>query len=325
MKLQWHPSSGKRTVFSIALNGAPAFLLTAAVAVAALLWLTLPLAVGAVLERWQRWRAETEAAILNARRREALDLATSALRETSERLAADRDRLARIAYLYELSTLARRIAAPSAPAPSAESTLDASERIVASLADSVASIEDFERRHPEVPAVTPSISPIPEAASVPTGEFGWRVSRITGRSEFSPGIDLAAARGRTVLATADGTIRWTGPVSFRGPGPYFRFGKIVTIRHGDRSVTLYGNLDSIAVRRGARIRRGDRIGTVGDSPWFGAPRLRYEVWKISAGEASPVDPRLAILTDRTAEALEEILRSPRRSVHAEVALPAEFR
>lgn len=324
MKLQWHPSSGKRTVFSLAVEGAPAALLTGALAAAALLWLTLPLSLGAVLERWRRGRAEGEIAILNARRHEALALATSALRLSGERLAADRDRLARIAYLYGLPALARRVAAARPARTTAESALDAAEREVAFLSETVGAIEQFEGLHPDTPPLTPSILPVPESASVAVGEFGWRVSRITGRNEFSAGIDFAAPKGRPVVATADGIVRWAGPASSRGSGPYRGYGRIVAIRHGDY-VTLYGNLDTVAVPRGRRVRRGERVGTVGESPWYGAPRARYEVWRLFEGDAAPIDPRLAILGDRSEAALEEIRRSPRPVRRAEAQLPEEFR
>jgi len=324
VKLQWHPSSGRRTVVSLEVEGVAAILLAAALAAVALLWLILPVSLGAVLDRWRRGRAEAEVEVLNARRHEALELATSALRLSGERLAADRERLARIAYLYGLSALARRMAAPRLPRPTADSALDASEREVASLSEAVGTIEAFERRHPETPPLTPSILPVPESSSVAIGEFGWRLSRITGRTEFSPGIDFAAPKGSMVVATADGTVRWAGPAAFRDSGSYRRYGRIVAIRHGDH-VTLYGNLETTSVVRGTRVRRGDRIGTVGDSPWYGAPRARYEVWRMTDGEAAPIDPRLAVLGDRSAGGLDEIRRSPRPTVRAEAALPAEFR
>jgi murein DD-endopeptidase MepM/ murein hydrolase activator NlpD len=171
-----------------------------------------------------------------------------------------------------------------------------------------------------LPPLTPSILPVPESASVAIGEFGWRVSRITGRTEFSAGIDFAAPRGRPVVAAADGVVRWAALLSSRDSGPYPGYGRIVAIRHGEY-VTLYGNLDAVAVARGRRIRRGDRVGTVGESPWYGARALRG----VAAEDAAPIDPRLAILGDRSDAALEEIRRSSRPVRRAEAQLPDEFR
>ena len=255
-------------MFSLAVEGAPAAIVTAVLAAVSVLWMTLPVSVGAVLERWRRGRAEGEIAILNARRHEALALATSALRLSGERLAADRDRLARIAYLYELPALARRVASadPSGGATS-ESALDAAEAEVASLTAAVGTIEQFERLHPDTPSLTPSILPVQESASVAIGEFGWRVSRITGRSEFSAGIDFAAPRGRAVVATADGVVRWAGPASYRGPGPYLRYGRIVAIRHEDFCGPCTGNLEAVAVSQARQVRRGQNASDGRRGSW----------------------------------------------------------
>ena len=326
MKVQWHPASGKRTVFSIDLEGRGGARVLAAAGTCALLWLALPPALGAVLARWRRGLAEAEVATLNARRREALDLATSALRQASERLESDRVLVGRIAYLYGLRAAARRVAGGAAPgAAEPANVLEASESRVALLTETVSAIEAEERQDPTLAVLTPSTAPFADTGWVATSEFGWRLSRITGESEFAAGLDLAAPRGRPVFASADGVVRWTGPVTFRGAPAYFRFGRVVAIRHGRRAVTLYGNLESVAVRRGATVRRGERIGTVGESPWFGAPRLRYEVWATSEGEPHPIDPRLAILTDRSPgvlEALRKALESPARPPFP---LPADFR
>jgi hypothetical protein len=43
------------------------------------------------------------------------------------------------------------------------------------------------------------------------------------------------------------------------------------------------------------------------------------------GDAAPIDPRLAILGDRSDAALEEIRRSSRPVRRAEAQLPEEFR
>jgi murein DD-endopeptidase MepM/ murein hydrolase activator NlpD len=329
VKLQWHPASGKRTVFSLDLAGPGGVLLGAAASLFAVLWLALPPSLGAVLERWRRGRAEAEVSALNARRREALDLATSGLRHTRARLETDRALVGRIAYLYGLRPLARRIAGPAGASAeegaSAARVLDDAERRVALLTQAVAALEAEEARDPAAASLAPAIAPLPDAAWVATGEFGWRISRITGRTEYSAGLDLAAPRGRGVFATADGVVRWTGPVSFRGGPAYFRFGRIVAIRHGGRAVTVYGNLENVSVRPGARVRRGDRIGTVGESPWFGAPRLRYEVWRTSEGDAFPVDPRLSILTDTPPGVLGVLRKALAASPRAPFPLPSEFR
>jgi murein DD-endopeptidase MepM/ murein hydrolase activator NlpD len=60
---------------------------------------------------------------------------------------------------------------------------------------------------------------------------------------------------------------------------------------------VYGHLESITVRRGQQLRRGERLGTVGSTGWSTSPHLHYEVRVVRGGqdEAEPADPRIFIL------------------------------
>jgi hypothetical protein len=70
------------------------------------------------------------------------------------------------------------------------------------------------------------------------------------------GVDFAAAPGTPVLAANDGTVVFAGSVA----------GSLhVTLSHDGGLRTSYSFLQSVAVRQGARIERGDAIGTTGGS------------------------------------------------------------
>jgi murein DD-endopeptidase MepM/ murein hydrolase activator NlpD len=284
-----------------------------------------PLLFSTVLVRWRRGEAESEVAALNQRRKEALDLATSALRQTAARLTTDRDLLGRVAFLYDQPALARVASAfPEADGANA-GRLAATEAEMEFLRGALRKLEEVEAANPAWPAESPSISPVPESAFVPTNSFGWTISRLTGEREFLSGLDLACPAGLPVVATADGLVRWAGAFPIRPGSPYGHLGRIVAIRHGDRAVTIFGYLDSVQVRRGQSIRRDDRIGTVGTSPWVNAPRLRFEVWRFAATGPFPIDPRLAMLNVSSREvssALRQALRGPVRNAPE---LPEEFR
>jgi murein DD-endopeptidase MepM/ murein hydrolase activator NlpD len=65
---------------------------------------------------------------------------------------------------------------------------------------------------------------------------------------------------------------------------------------------VFGHLGRADVRRGQRVRRGERIGAVGASGWTVAPALHYEYWRPvrgdgrkTGGDLAPTDPRFAIL------------------------------
>ncbi len=326
MKFQWHPGSGKRPVVSFEISPRGQRIVAAILGASAILLVSLPLSLCTVLLQWRRREANEEATLLNTRRREALEVATSGLRETDDRLASDRDLLLRILFLDDLPALLR------APDPLArkpldpEDRLEATERELATLTRAVEAIGQVEREHPDWPGITPSVAPVPEAALVVADGFGWGVSKLTGETEFSTGADLAAPEGSPVCAAADGVVRWAGTFPFRPASPYGHYGRIVAIRHGDRMVTVYGNLATVTARRGARVRRGERIGSVGQSRWLNAPRLRYEVWRLGGGEPVPFDPTIAMLNYRAPDVPGTVKKAFSRAPARNYApLPSEFR
>jgi murein DD-endopeptidase MepM/ murein hydrolase activator NlpD len=325
LRIQYHPASGKRTVLSWELSAAKQSQAAAVMFLIAALLAGFPLVFSTVLARWQRREAESEVAVLNLRRKEALDLATSALRETRERLESDSGQLGRIAFLYDLPAVARSVSAFPRPAGDGPARLEATETELDFLRGVLRKLSEVEARHADWPAESPSVSPVSESALVPTGRFGWEVSRLTGQREFLTGIDFASPAGHAVSAPADGVVRWAGTFPIRPGSPYGHLGRIVAIRHGDRAVTIFGYLESTEVGRGQIVRRGDRIGAVGMSPWVAAPRLRFEVWLDREGGAVPIDPRLAMLNVSGPE-IEEALRLALRGAPRNFPeLPAEFR
>jgi len=81
-----------------------------------------------------------------------------------------------------------------------------------------------------------------------------------------------------VRAVHAGTVAYAGP--FTG------YGGLVILDHGEQAYTLYGYLASVAVERGARVERGDLLGTVGRPPIGGGARLYFEI----RVDGQPVDP-----------------------------------
>jgi murein DD-endopeptidase MepM/ murein hydrolase activator NlpD len=109
--------------------------------------------------------------------------------------------------------------------------------------------------------------------------FGTRPSPWTGTPEFHAGLDLAAAPGTPVKATAPGTVRFAGVAS--------GYGTSVVLEHGHGIESKYGHLQTISVTRGQRVERGQPIGLSGNTGRSTAPHLHYEV--LVDGRA--VDPR----------------------------------
>ena len=110
-----------------------------------------------------------------------------------------------------------------------------------------------------------------------------RFSRLTSRfsnSRLHPilgirlphwGVDYAAPVGTPVMATADGTVTFTG---WRGGG-----GNAVELRHAGGFVTGYLHLSRVAagIAQGVRVEQGRVIGFVGATGLATGPHLDYRV------------------------------------------------
>jgi len=104
-----------------------------------------------------------------------------------------------------------------------------------------------------------------------TSSFGQREDPITGNGEgeFHPGIDISAAMGTPVRATADGVV-----LSAQMQNGY---GREVVLDNGHGVETCYGHMSGFAVMAGQTVVRGQVIGYVGMSGRTTGPHLHYEV------------------------------------------------
>ncbi|EFL49568.1 Peptidase M23 [Solidesulfovibrio fructosivorans JJ]] len=128
--------------------------------------------------------------------------------------------------------------------------------------------DDLRRQNEAVPAALSKESPheplwdgafIYMPRSIVRGSFGAdRVYVHDGREigrEKSAGIDLASVPHAPVPAANNGKVVYAGPLGV--------FGDTVIIDHGMGLLSLYGNLSSIAVRKGESVKKGAVIGATG--------------------------------------------------------------
>ncbi len=115
-------------------------------------------------------------------------------------------------------------------------------------------------------ASTPSIRP---ANGMLTSSFGYRTSPFTGLQVFHKGIDIANRKGQPVISTADGIVTFTGPKGF--------LGNTVIIDHGHGMTTRYAHLSEFFVKKGAKVKRGDKIAEIGNTGRTTGTHLHYEV------------------------------------------------
>lgn len=108
--------------------------------------------------------------------------------------------------------------------------------------------------------------------------FGMHNDPFTGTYQPHNGIDIAAARGTPVFATADGVVRYAGFQT--------KLGNTVVIDHSNGIRTYYGHLSKTQVLKGQRVSRHDLIGLVGSSGYSTGPHLHYEIRQ----SGRPVNP-----------------------------------
>jgi murein DD-endopeptidase MepM/ murein hydrolase activator NlpD len=121
--------------------------------------------------------------------------------------------------------------------------------------------------------------------------FGWREDPDTGACACHGGMDIVADAGTPILAAADGEVVFAG-VGTPGSG-YNYYGYVVSIYHEDYGYsTLYGHLldNSITVKKGDFVKKGQVIGNLGSSGRSTGAHLHFEIDK-GKGRTKPSNAR----------------------------------
>ena len=120
---------------------------------------------------------------------------------------------------------------------------------------------------------------LPKLTARSSSKFSWPVqgkvlSHYGAKSGglFNDGINIAAARGTAVKAAENGVIAYAGN-EVKG------MGNLIIIQHSGGWMTVYAHMDSMSVRRGAKVSVGQKIGTVGETGKVDQPQLHFEIRK----------------------------------------------
>lgn len=87
--------------------------------------------------------------------------------------------------------------------------------------------------------------------------YGYRKHPITKRVSFHNGIDIPAPKNTSVLASDDGIVVFAGYKN--------GYGNVVEIEHFDNKKTLYAHNNSIVVKVGDVVKKGQIISKVGST------------------------------------------------------------
>ncbi|HOP10378.1 MAG TPA: M23 family metallopeptidase [Oscillospiraceae bacterium] len=102
-----------------------------------------------------------------------------------------------------------------------------------------------------------------------TCKFGYRYHPITGLFGFHTGTDIAANSGTAIYAAA------AGKVIERGYSDVW--GYYMLIQHSDSTQTFYAHCKKLLKSKGASVKSGEKIATVGSTGWSTGPHLHFEV------------------------------------------------
>ena len=117
----------------------------------------------------------------------------------------------------------------------------------------------------------PSIQPITNhELTLLTAAYGTLMHPFYRTLQEHQGVDYAIPEGTRIFATADGVIKEI-------KGKNSTSGITVVIDHHNGYTTSYSHLQSVKVKRGQKVQRGDIIALSGNSGLSLAPHLHYEV------------------------------------------------
>ena len=124
-----------------------------------------------------------------------------------------------------------------------------------------------------------STNKMPAITARSSSKFSWPVrgkilSNYGAKTNglFNDGINIGAAVGTAVVAAENGVVAYAGN-EVKG------MGNLIIIQHSDGWMTVYAHMDSISLRRGARVNVGNKIGTVGKTGKVDKPQLHFEIRK----------------------------------------------
>jgi septal ring factor EnvC (AmiA/AmiB activator) len=159
-----------------------------------------------------------------------------------------------------------------------DSRLAQIQRDEARIANVIAAAEAAARR-----AAPGSADAAPATSTIKTSDFGaldWPVEgsiMYTFGRAVNPnntairwnGIGIEAALGTSVKSIADGEVMIAEPIG--------TYGLTVIVQHGGGDYSVYGSLQRASVTKGAKVKKNQVLGTVGQADPDLAPHLHFEI------------------------------------------------
>lgn len=125
-------------------------------------------------------------------------------------------------------------------------------------------------------------NPLPDVVRI-SSQYGTRF--FAGKSEYHPGVDLAAPSGTPIYASGSGVVTRSGWVN--------GYGQMIEINHGNGYITRYAHASRLLVSVGERVKSGEEIAKVGCTGRCTGAHLHYEI--VQDGQRKNPSTYLAML------------------------------
>lgn len=107
-----------------------------------------------------------------------------------------------------------------------------------------------------------------------TSPFGQRV--LNGSADYHNGVDLVGVGSTSVCSVCDGTVLVSQIITDKS-NLTWQWGNYVAVQAGDGTVHYYCHLASRAVKKGDKVKKGQRIGIMGNTGYSFGAHLHFEV------------------------------------------------
>ncbi|MDP3151259.1 MAG: M23 family metallopeptidase [Archangium sp.] len=131
----------------------------------------------------------------------------------------------------------------------------------------------------------------PVSPLIVSSPYGSRIHPIAGETRFHAGIDLEAPLAQPVHAAEVGTVvfsAWNGA-----------HGKQIEVQHDAHWATRYSHLDTLLVRPGTVVKKGQLIGLAGQTGLTTGPHVHFELRR----DGDALDPEVFLQLPATGPAL----------------------
>ena len=159
-------------------------------------------------------------------------------------------------------------------------------------------IADLIKDKDDMLASIPAIQPVAnkDLKRMASG-YGYRIDPLYHVRKMHHGMDFSAPTGTEIYATGKGVVENS---SYSNGG----YGNRVIINHGYGYKTLYAHMNTISVKAGNEVTRGQVIGYVGNTGKSFGPHLHYEVIK----NGLKINPSFFYFQDLNDTGFKEMLR-----------------